>query len=115
MLDEGLALYRDVGDRRGIARLLGNQAYLLVTVGDYPRSAALCRESLTLYREAGDAWALTRYLPVLAGANVRARASRASRAFSGGGGAAPAPRHAAAADCPTTDDRAVAAVEATLG
>jgi hypothetical protein len=82
LLEESLALYREVGDGRGVARLLGNQALVELSRGDGARAATLCRESLTLYRRLGDAWAIGRYLPILAAAEIgRGHPERSVRLF----------------------------------
>ena len=52
-LEDGLALYRQVGDRRGVAtclRLLGTTMFEL---GDWERAEALLEEGLALARESG--------------------------------------------------------------
>jgi hypothetical protein len=83
---------------------------------DHARAAALCRESLTLFHQAGDLWAIGRYLPVLAGASFgQERPEQAARLFS----AAAALRERLGTPLPPVvqsgHDRAVTAVRASLG
>jgi non-specific serine/threonine protein kinase len=59
LCEESLALFRAVGDKRGIAeslRLLGTTVRLQ---GDYERAVALGEESLALYRELKDKWGVS--------------------------------------------------------
>ena len=105
-----------MGDRRGIARLLGNQSFVALHWQDYARAAALCRESLELQLEAGDSWAIGRYLPVLAGvAFAQGQPERAVRLF----GAAAALRERLGALLPpivrSGHDRTIAALCTALG
>jgi DNA-binding CsgD family transcriptional regulator/tetratricopeptide (TPR) repeat protein len=48
---EGLRLLREVGDRDGIAALLGNLGYVAYIKGDFAETVARSEESLALYRE----------------------------------------------------------------
>ena len=61
----GLALYREVGDRRGIAWSLGNLANVSSDRGDYERAVELYEEGLALCRELGGAQPLGDYLSSL--------------------------------------------------
>lgn len=54
LLDEGLALYRKLGDQRGIAEALHHLAELARDQGDYARALAMLEESLVLRRAVGD-------------------------------------------------------------
>ena len=54
LLDEGLALYRELGDQRGIAEALDQLAFLARGRGDYVRALAMHEEALLLRREVGD-------------------------------------------------------------
>lgn len=54
LCDESLALYRELGDRQGIADVLNNQGSVADEQGDYRRAAALLEEILTQRRELGD-------------------------------------------------------------
>jgi predicted ATPase/DNA-binding CsgD family transcriptional regulator len=53
LLEESLALYRDLGDERGIATALQTLGSVAREQGHYARAQALHEESLTLSREAG--------------------------------------------------------------
>jgi predicted ATPase/DNA-binding CsgD family transcriptional regulator len=55
---EAAALFRLVGDKRGLAYTLVGQAYALMQRGDAERAIALFKESYSLAREAGDKWAM---------------------------------------------------------
>jgi predicted ATPase/class 3 adenylate cyclase len=55
LLNESLALFRVLGDRRGSAATLVNMGIAAWRHGDYARATALLEESLTLYRDIGDA------------------------------------------------------------
>jgi predicted ATPase len=52
--EEGLALYRQLGDTSGIARSLAQLGWLLAARGELERATVLSEESLVLAREAGD-------------------------------------------------------------
>jgi predicted ATPase/class 3 adenylate cyclase len=66
---ESLALYRELGDTRGIASNLAGLAFLAERTGtDYRAARALLDESLALYRELGDQPAIATVLMYLAGA-----------------------------------------------
>jgi len=54
LLEEGLAIRRELGDRRGIALSLGNLAELANTQGDAVSARAWAVESLAIGRELGD-------------------------------------------------------------
>src|SRR5207249_1624827 len=101
---------------RGIARMLGRQSLVEYSRRDFARAAALCRESLLLYRAAGDTWEMGRYLWILGGAAFgQGQPERAARLL----GAAVAVRERLGVALPpvfqSTHDGAVAAVRATLG
>lgn len=53
-LEQALALYRHVQDRRGIATSLNSLGLLAHDQNDYAKAMALLEESLALYKEAGD-------------------------------------------------------------
>jgi predicted ATPase/DNA-binding CsgD family transcriptional regulator len=65
LFEEGLLLYREVGDRRGIAWSLGNLANVSSDRGDYERAVELYEEGLALCRELGGAQPLGDYLSSL--------------------------------------------------
>ena len=52
--EEGLAIRRELGDRRGTAASLGNLGNVALNQGDYPAARALYEESLAILRELGD-------------------------------------------------------------
>jgi predicted ATPase/Tfp pilus assembly protein PilF len=52
--EEGLALWRELGDKAGIATSLYNLGLVADARGEYARAAALFEESLAIAREAGD-------------------------------------------------------------
>jgi len=54
LLEEGLALARELGDQREIALALNNLGILAAMRGDYAEEKRLFRESLALYRALGD-------------------------------------------------------------
>ncbi len=54
LYEESLAIYRELGDRRGIAHSLNNLGNVACEQGDYPSARALFEESLAIYRELGD-------------------------------------------------------------
>jgi tetratricopeptide (TPR) repeat protein len=60
--EEALAIFREVGDRSGIAWSLGYLRWEAAYRGDHEKARALAEESLAAFREAGDppgiAWAL---------------------------------------------------------
>jgi non-specific serine/threonine protein kinase len=54
LLETSLALYRDLGDRQGLASALNGLGNVAIEMGDYARAAARHSESLALRREIGD-------------------------------------------------------------
>jgi predicted ATPase/DNA-binding SARP family transcriptional activator/DNA-binding CsgD family transcriptional regulator len=54
LYEECLALYRELGDKKGIANTLNSFGALAYAVGDLERALALTRESLALKRQLGD-------------------------------------------------------------
>ncbi len=67
LLDEALALYRALGDERGVARALFGQGELAFVAGD-PAHAVACREeALALSRRTGDRWGVAMALYNLGG------------------------------------------------
>ncbi len=52
--EESLAIWRELGDRQGIAVALSNLGLLASDHGDHASARALCEESLTIRRELGD-------------------------------------------------------------
>jgi predicted ATPase/transcriptional regulator with XRE-family HTH domain len=53
MYEEALALWRALGDTRGVAESLGNLGNVMVHQGEYGRAAALHEEALALFRSLG--------------------------------------------------------------
>jgi predicted ATPase/class 3 adenylate cyclase len=67
LYEEGLALYRELGDREGIANCLYNLGFLLAyNRGDHERATALLEESLEIYRELGGEHDIVSLLTALA-------------------------------------------------
>ncbi|WP_158506192.1 tetratricopeptide repeat protein [Synechocystis sp. PCC 7509] len=58
LFEQSLPLYREVGDKPGIAKATGMLGRLAMLRGDYAAAETLLEESLTLYRELGDNWFL---------------------------------------------------------
>ncbi len=54
LIKEGLALYRELGDKAGIAAASTNSGNVAYSQGDYASAHRLYAESLALYRELGD-------------------------------------------------------------
>ncbi len=55
---QALALYREVGDKQGIAFALNNLGIQAQYQGDYESARAFLQESQALYRELGDQWGI---------------------------------------------------------
>jgi predicted ATPase/DNA-binding SARP family transcriptional activator len=53
-LEEALALYRELGDDREIARMLSNLGSVALLEGNSERATALYEETIPLFRDAGD-------------------------------------------------------------
>ena len=58
LLEEGLALFRELGDRRGVATSLVNLGFAALHLGDKERAAALRQEVEALRGEPLDRWTL---------------------------------------------------------
>jgi tetratricopeptide (TPR) repeat protein len=56
LLEQSLPLFREVGDKPGIAGALIIPGQMATFRGDYTRARELLDESLALYREVGDEW-----------------------------------------------------------
>ncbi|MFQ5796796.1 MAG: BTAD domain-containing putative transcriptional regulator, partial [Candidatus Bipolaricaulia bacterium] len=56
LLEEGLALFRELENKRGSAYSLRELGHVAAKQGDYGRAATLSEESLALSREIGDKW-----------------------------------------------------------
>jgi non-specific serine/threonine protein kinase len=66
LLEESLAIRRDLGDRREIANSLGNLGMVAKAQGDRVRSRSLHEESLAMRRALGDQWGIAMSLQNLA-------------------------------------------------
>jgi tetratricopeptide (TPR) repeat protein len=64
---ESLALWRELGDRAGVARALNSLGLVAMKQGDYERATALFEESLALRRALGDRWSIAATLNNLGG------------------------------------------------
>jgi predicted ATPase/class 3 adenylate cyclase len=53
-LDEGLAIWRQLGDREGLTTTLDSLAWTMLTKGDLARAEALATEAVTLHNELGN-------------------------------------------------------------
>jgi tetratricopeptide (TPR) repeat protein len=65
LAEEALALYREDGDRSGIAKSLMVLAGFAQAMGDLGEARRFARESLTTARAAGDRWVIAQALEVL--------------------------------------------------
>jgi tetratricopeptide (TPR) repeat protein len=80
LLEESLAIRRELGDRHGIATSLSNLGYAALNQGDYPAARALYEESLAIRRELGDQFGILYSLEGLAAVVASLRESlRAAR------------------------------------
>ncbi len=57
-VEEELAIRRDLGDRRGMARSLNVKANVACLQGDYAAELAIRQEGLAIWRELGDRWGI---------------------------------------------------------
>ena len=67
LYEESLAVFRQNGERQGIAAALHNLGHVALTQGDTGRARALFTESLTVFRELGFEWSMADCLMGLAG------------------------------------------------
>jgi len=65
--EQGLALFREAGDQRGVAACLDQLGTLARERGDHGLGRALCEQSLALRRAIGDRWGIATSLIHLAG------------------------------------------------
>jgi non-specific serine/threonine protein kinase len=56
LLEESVALFRELGDRRGVAYALGSAAVLAITQEQYERGIVYSEEATDLFLEVGDKW-----------------------------------------------------------
>jgi ATP/maltotriose-dependent transcriptional regulator MalT len=54
--EEGLKLFRQLGDKAGIAASLNGLSYVSRMRGDYATAGAMCEEALAIHRELDDTW-----------------------------------------------------------
>ncbi|MDP9355507.1 MAG: tetratricopeptide repeat protein, partial [Chloroflexota bacterium] len=100
MHQESLALYREMGDTAGVARVLGNVGELALLRDDLDRAEACSRESLLLHWEVGYKEGVAYALKHLAGvAAAQGDPERAARLF----GAAAALREAIGTPLPPSE------------
>jgi predicted ATPase/DNA-binding XRE family transcriptional regulator len=55
---ESLAIWRELGDKRGVANMLNNLGIVALPQGDYDTAHEMHTESLALYRELDDKWSI---------------------------------------------------------
>ena len=65
LLEQGLSLFRELGDKPGVAGALVIPGQMATFRGEYANAAALLGESLGLYRELGDDWNVAHLLNFL--------------------------------------------------
>ncbi len=82
LLEESLRLYREAGDRVGIATILKTLGIQAHYRGEFARVQELCGESLTLFRESGDSWNIALVLHTLGWASYCQGAYAAARRLS---------------------------------
>ena len=58
LAQQGLELYRELGDKRGMAALLNNLGLFAIDQGELERAKGIYAESLSLYREMEDEWGI---------------------------------------------------------
>src|ERR671916_2204010 len=56
LLEESVALFRELGDRRGVAYALGSAAVLAITQERYELGIAYSEEATDLFLKVGDKW-----------------------------------------------------------
>ena len=64
--EEALALFRELGDEKGVSDSLGELGWVSLLRGDYERAEAPLEQSLAAARESDDAWSTARALNALA-------------------------------------------------
>src|SRR5262249_11918009 len=80
-LEEGLRLFRELGDRRGVAWALNSLGNVADSEGDYAAARARHEESLSIRRELGDRQGIAWSLHSLGSAAHHLGASAAARAM----------------------------------
>ncbi|MFL5734305.1 MAG: ATP-binding protein, partial [Chloroflexia bacterium] len=58
LFEESLAIWRELGDKHGVANMLNNLGIVALPLGNYAEAYALHEESLGIYRELGDKWSI---------------------------------------------------------
>ncbi len=116
LLEQSVAIWRELGNKRGIAISLNPLGHVAREEGDYVAAAASHRESLTVRRELGDKKGVAECLEGLAaGCGAQKQPRRAAHLF----GAAKALRAAIGVPLPPNErdryDREVAALREALG
>ncbi len=82
---QSLALFRELGDKRGIAYALHDLGFVAQQQGEYARACALLVESLTLAWDTAEKYRITEILAdVAAGASAQGQAARAARLWGAG-------------------------------
>ena len=71
LYEQGLAIRRELGDRRGVGAVLNNQGLLAYEQGNYAAARVLHEESLAIDRELGDRWGVAVSLVHLGGLAMR--------------------------------------------
>jgi len=66
LFEEGLALFREMGDKQGVAHALSRLGSVALHQGNYSLATAAHEESLTLKRQLGDKWGIATSLGTLA-------------------------------------------------
>ena len=69
--EEATAVFREIGDRHGVAYALGMIGFASLQLGDLDRADEALEEALRLFREEGDEWAMAQILTHLAVAPLR--------------------------------------------
>jgi predicted ATPase/serine/threonine protein kinase len=67
ILEESLRLYKELGDKAGIAQSINNLGSIAFSQGNYARAQELYAESLNLRREINDSWGIANSLNNLGG------------------------------------------------
>ncbi len=81
LLEESLALAKEVGDKNSIAFCFSLSAQVALSQGDAAGARALLEEGLVLFRETGNRWAMAQSLSGLARLEARQGNGAAARAF----------------------------------
>jgi DNA-binding NarL/FixJ family response regulator len=80
MAEEGIAMWRAVGDKRGLAHTLYVLAAVVRGQGDPERASSIGKESLRLFQELGEIWGvLNAIIRLAASAAMHAEPARAAR------------------------------------